>query len=479
MAYLAVLQPDARAAARLSTALGGNHTVRVAATWRDLDAILDRGEADGVVVDADHPHREVAVTEIARLRQENPELAIVAYGGFKGEEQEIYRFGGLGVDGVIPAGRMRNTAVIRGAVNRAVAAARASRVADFLMDTHGALAAQTVSWAMEHASEGPSPRDMAQALGHTPHSLGAALRAAGLPGAGRIILWGRLLLVGAYLGRDGHTVEEAAFLVGYATASSLSRALKRETGAPPSEVAQEGGLRYVQRALFPTTPPRRGPRSGVIIAAILATQTACAGLSFGGGLVDGKAVDRVLDTPLRHQIHFGVLAVDATAWDSVTVGPTWEVEDLRYRYGSTGGAFALEHGELHVVVSGGESEGEPARVTWHPMGSSEFVSSEVLTAPPDSSTRVRHMAAGRHAEVYRHALAEPGEDGSTLSRRLQGLEGRVFAKTGTISNVNSLSGYLVRDDGREVVFSILSNGSGLPSSQVRAAIDDVVRVLAR
>jgi D-alanyl-D-alanine carboxypeptidase/D-alanyl-D-alanine-endopeptidase (penicillin-binding protein 4) len=89
------------------------------------------------------------------------------------------------------------------------------------------------------------------------------------------------------------------------------------------------------------------------------------------------------------------------------------------------------------------------------------------------------MAAGPYASVYRHALAEPGEEGSTLSRRLAGLEGRVYAKTGTITNVNSLSGYLVRNDGREVVFSILSNGSGLPASQVRAAIDDVVRVLAR
>ena len=88
-------------------------------------------------------------------------------------------------------------------------------------------------------------------------------------------------------------------------------------------------------------------------------------------------------------------------------------------------------------------------------------------------------AAGRSSwgRAYRDALAEPGEVG-TLETRLAGLEGRVHAKTGTITHVNSLSGYLVRTDGREVVFSILSNGSGLPSSTVRAAIDRVVRVLA-
>jgi D-alanyl-D-alanine carboxypeptidase/D-alanyl-D-alanine-endopeptidase (penicillin-binding protein 4) len=88
------------------------------------------------------------------------------------------------------------------------------------------------------------------------------------------------------------------------------------------------------------------------------------------------------------------------------------------------------------------------------------------------------MAAGPNASVYRHALAEPGEEDSTLERRLPELQGRLFAKTGTISNVNSLSGYLVGKDGREVVFSLLSNGSGLPSARVRAALDDVITVLA-
>jgi len=92
---------------------------------------------------------------------------------------------------------------------------------------------------------------------------------------------------------------------------------------------------------------------------------------------------------------------------------------------------------------------------------------------------LQYMERGANAVTYRDALAEPGEEESTLERRLMDLGGRLFAKTGTISNVNSLSGYLVRVDGTEVIFSILSNGSGLPASRVRAAIDDVVRILAR
>lgn len=79
---------------------------------------------------------------------------------------------------------------------------------------------------------------------------------------------------------------------------------------------------------------------------------------------------------------------------------------------------------------------------------------------------------------YRAALAEPGEKG-TLSHRLTAYKGRLHAKTGTIANVNSLSGYLRTDDGRDLVFSILTNGSGLPSSRVRAAMDRIVTLLAQ
>ena len=70
-----------------------------------------------------------------------------------------------------------------------------------------------------------------------------------------------------------------------------------------------------------------------------------------------------------------------------------------------------------------------------------------------------------------------GSPGS-LQARFPDLTGRVRAKTGYISNVDSLSGYVTLADGREVVFSIIVNGTGLSSARVRTAIDDVVRAIA-
>lgn len=102
-----------------------------------------------------------------------------------------------------------------------------------------------------------------------------------------------------------------------------------------------------------------------------------------------------------------------------------------------------------------------------------------LVTPRAMVQILRFMRESEHAALYRAALAEPGEEDGTLRTRLDGLEGRVFAKTGTITHVNSLSGYLVGRDDRELIFSILTNGSGLSSRLVRAGIDRVVQAVAR
>lgn len=101
-----------------------------------------------------------------------------------------------------------------------------------------------------------------------------------------------------------------------------------------------------------------------------------------------------------------------------------------------------------------------------------------VIAPRALTRLLTHLHDDTLFDVYRDALAAPGEEDSTLDDRLLDLEGRIFAKTGTISNVNALSGYLVTDSGRTLVFSILTNGSGLPSNVVRQAMDDVVRALS-
>ncbi len=250
MAHLAILQPDARAQARLADALSGTHAVSVVRGWAELRRFVVDTTADGCLVDADSPSRDKALVEMRRLRSEHPDLALVAYADVHESDPELVRLGAAGVDGVILATRAPWASAIRRSVDGALAAALGRCVERSLQAAYPATAAAAAAWAAEHAVDAPSVARMAAAVGRTPRGLAAVLRDAGLPSPARLLLWGRLLQAGAFLGRDGSTVEATALRLGYSTAAALSRAMKRETGCTPREVARGGGLPFVRTRLF-------------------------------------------------------------------------------------------------------------------------------------------------------------------------------------------------------------------------------------
>jgi serine-type D-Ala-D-Ala carboxypeptidase/endopeptidase (penicillin-binding protein 4) len=107
------------------------------------------------------------------------------------------------------------------------------------------------------------------------------------------------------------------------------------------------------------------------------------------------------------------------------------------------------------------------------------MSAQNLLTPAATNAMLAFSARQPWADAYRVAYAQPGLVGSTLSGRLRPLQGRLWAKTGTITNVNALSGYFRAADGRDYLFSILTSASGQPAATMRTAIDEVVLAMAR
>jgi serine-type D-Ala-D-Ala carboxypeptidase/endopeptidase (penicillin-binding protein 4) len=77
-----------------------------------------------------------------------------------------------------------------------------------------------------------------------------------------------------------------------------------------------------------------------------------------------------------------------------------------------------------------------------------------------------------HADVFRSTLPIAGVSG-TLAERMKGtpLEGRVWAKTGTLSNIRGLSGYLLTRLGEPIVFSMMTNNFQVPTAEIDAAME--------
>jgi D-alanyl-D-alanine carboxypeptidase/D-alanyl-D-alanine-endopeptidase (penicillin-binding protein 4) len=80
---------------------------------------------------------------------------------------------------------------------------------------------------------------------------------------------------------------------------------------------------------------------------------------------------------------------------------------------------------------------------------------------------------------FEGALPVAGRDG-TLAARMKGTaaEGNARAKTGAMSNVRALSGYVTAADGQPLIFSILANNFEAPPDVITAAIDAIVVRLA-
>ena len=99
---------------------------------------------------------------------------------------------------------------------------------------------------------------------------------------------------------------------------------------------------------------------------------------------------------------------------------------------------------------------------------------------PRAMTRLLTYASRQPwGATWRASLPVGGIDG-TLSARFAepAHKGKVFAKTGTLGEVNALSGYLVAASGRTVAFSILCNNHNPAGEAARVALDKIVAAIA-
>ncbi len=100
-----------------------------------------------------------------------------------------------------------------------------------------------------------------------------------------------------------------------------------------------------------------------------------------------------------------------------------------------------------------------------------------LTTPDSTVTLLRYMWGRPEREIWIQSLPIGGVDGS-LEHRFHNIRGaeRIHAKTGSISHVNALSGYIETKRHRWLAFSVMVNATVGHDAEVRDFIDHLCAV---
>ena len=103
------------------------------------------------------------------------------------------------------------------------------------------------------------------------------------------------------------------------------------------------------------------------------------------------------------------------------------------------------------------------------------------TTPAALTALLRYAAKADWGERFQASLPVGGGRAGTLRLRFRGtsLDGKIYAKTGTLNHVDALAGYMEAESGKVLVFAILANDRPLITPSVRPEIDALLLRLAK
>jgi len=100
-------------------------------------------------------------------------------------------------------------------------------------------------------------------------------------------------------------------------------------------------------------------------------------------------------------------------------------------------------------------------------------------APRAYTQLLSYVGRQSWGDGFRETLPIAGVDGTLISRFANSpLKSKLWAKTGTMTGVNALSGYLTAASGRLLAFSILVNGHRPGTEAELQAVDQIAEAIA-
>jgi AraC-like DNA-binding protein len=266
MALLSLLTRDVDVEKAVRRPLEERHVVARTGSWERLLHLVRERPTTLVLLDEASLPRVGAVAAVGEIRTRFPSVGVVLIARPASDPYKLLQLGRAGVDRLIlvrvddlerEAGSVAGKALFHGTealVTRAVSPYLPPRV----------LAA--VRLALEGVQRRWNTGELAGAMALSRPHLSVCLKAAGIPSAGHLLVWSRLLHAGRWLADPGRTAESVSRQLEYSSGAAFRRALRSYTGATPSEVVVSGGFGFVLDRFLLRCGVRRDRRYGRSVA---------------------------------------------------------------------------------------------------------------------------------------------------------------------------------------------------------------------
>jgi AraC-like DNA-binding protein len=243
MAFLALFSRDRGLTVALERALADRHSLVRSPSWPGMMRLVRERPVTMALVDM--AELEGAEERLVELRASFPSLGLVLMARRHDDPVALFRLGRAGIRSLILLSVDDLEAELPRTLARAEGEGTASLVARRLAVYLPRRELTVVRVALDGVHLRWSADDFARRIGLSRPHLSVRMKRLGLPSAGHLLTWARLLHAGRWLEEPGRTGESVSRQLEYSSGAAFRRALKEYTGATPVQVGERGGLDFV------------------------------------------------------------------------------------------------------------------------------------------------------------------------------------------------------------------------------------------
>jgi len=267
MSLLAVLSRDTSLLESLREPGRTQGEVASARSWDRLLWLVRERPVTCVVLDsaAMTPATEAHVG-VADLRRRFGSVSTVFVHRAHVSPWTLFRLGRVAIDGLALASMELPAEALRDAIGRAAADSTDALVTRSIGTSLPLWELSVIRLALNGVQLGWDTEALAEASGLSRPHLSVRLKEAGLPSAGHLLIWAKLLHAGRWLTDAGRSAESVSRQLDYSSGAAFRRALHNYVGGTPTEVQETGGFWRVLAAFLDVCGLHASLRSGRSVA---------------------------------------------------------------------------------------------------------------------------------------------------------------------------------------------------------------------